>query len=286
MPPTFFGPIFIHIEKSFEAYYYFFSTLLKLEPKLSNIVAVGTDGEQAIIKALRAVFGDSFISLRCFIHMKDNIKRKLTELLLPDKIKDEIIKDIFGFQQDALYVKGILDSESVAIFDVRFSLLKSKWDRPEQSVHPKRIPQVHEWIHRYETMVMKDPMIASVREAAGFGSPPEHYTTNRNECMNNVAKAHVDYHAQIKLVNNMYNLVEEQLKEVEKAVIGMGEYQFKLAYTHLEVSSSKWFSMSTVSRSRSLSVSPECCGITTVSAELLEATWKKAEKLLSTCGSI
>jgi len=103
----------------------FFSTLLKLEPKLSNIVAVGTDGELAIIKALRAVFGDSFISFRCFIHMKDNIKHKL-KFLLPDKIKDEIIKDIFGFQQGALYVKGILDSESVAIFDARFSLLKSK----------------------------------------------------------------------------------------------------------------------------------------------------------------
>lgn len=104
----------------------FLYTLLKLEPKLSNIVAVGTAGEQAIIKVLRAVFGDSFISLRCFIHMKDNIKRKLAELQLPDKIKDEIIKDVFGFQQGALYVKGILESESVAIFDVRFLLLKTR----------------------------------------------------------------------------------------------------------------------------------------------------------------
>ena len=33
-------------------------------------------------------------------------------------------------------------------------------------------------------------------------------------------------------------------------------------------------------------MSPECCGITTVSAEHLEATWKKAEKPLSTPGSI
>jgi len=40
-------------------------------------------------------------------------------------------------------------------------------------VHPKRIPQVHEWIHRNETMVMKDSMIVSVCEAAGLGSPIE-----------------------------------------------------------------------------------------------------------------
>ena len=41
--PTFSGPMFIHTEKNFESYHYFFSTLLKMEPKLANIIAVGTD---------------------------------------------------------------------------------------------------------------------------------------------------------------------------------------------------------------------------------------------------
>jgi len=61
----------------------------------------------------------------------------------------------------------------------------------------------------------------------------------KNESMNNVAKAHVDYckstWVELELVNNMYDLVTEQMKEVGEAVIGMGEYQFKLAYSHLEV---------------------------------------------------
>jgi len=39
------------------------------------------------------------------------------------------------------------------------------------------------------------------------------------------------------------------MKEVEKAVIGMGEY---FAYSHLEVPSSKWFSMSSDQRKRHL----------------------------------
>ena len=55
--------------------------------------------------------------------MKDNIRRKLTDLLLPEQIRESIIKDIFGFQQGAHFVKGLLDSSSPADFDRRLSLL-------------------------------------------------------------------------------------------------------------------------------------------------------------------
>ena len=58
-------------------------------------------------------------------------------------------------------------------------------------------------------------MIASVREAAGMGSPPLAYMTNRNESMNDVVKAYADYQ---QVADNMFNLVETQYKEVEKFV--------------------------------------------------------------------
>ena len=48
--------MFVHTEKNYDAYYSFFSTLVKLEPGIRNVIAVGTDGEQALVKALRAVF--------------------------------------------------------------------------------------------------------------------------------------------------------------------------------------------------------------------------------------
>ena len=63
--------------------------------------------------------------------MKDNIRRKLTDLLLPEQIRESIIKDIFGFQQGAHFVKGLLDSSSPADFDRRLSLLKAKWEEIE-----------------------------------------------------------------------------------------------------------------------------------------------------------
>jgi len=84
---------------------------------------------------------------------------------------------------------------------------------------------------------MKKAMIASVQEAAGLGSPPTRYTTNKNEYMNSVTKSYTDYHKSswVQLTNNMHTLIIDQLKEVEKVVIGMGEYQFKPAYRSLEI---------------------------------------------------
>lgn len=111
--PTFLVPcLFILIRAIIILLY--FSTLLKLELKLVNITTVGTDGEQAIEKALKAVFGEKMIHLWCFIHIKDNIRRKLSELLLPEKVREEIIRDIFGHQQGTVYVKGLVDAESPA----------------------------------------------------------------------------------------------------------------------------------------------------------------------------
>jgi len=51
--------------------------------------------------------------------------------------------------------------------------------------------------------------------------------------MNNVAKAYVNYCKAnwMELVNNMHEFITEQIKEVEKAVIDMGEYIFKPAYS-------------------------------------------------------
>ncbi len=65
--------------------------------------------------------------------------------------------------------------------------------------------------------------------------------------MNNVAKLHADYQKSswVQLTNNMFELVVAQSNEVEKAVIGMGEYRFKAAYRSI---TDKWFVMSSEQR--------------------------------------
>ena len=49
-----------------------------LDPHEAGAIrAVGRDGEQALVNAVLAVFLEGLVHLRCFIHMKDNICRKL-----------------------------------------------------------------------------------------------------------------------------------------------------------------------------------------------------------------
>ena len=246
----------MHTEKNYESYHYFFSTLVKLESRITDIVAVGTDGETAIVQALKATLHGNTIYLGCFLHMK-NIKRKLMDLFIPENVSQEIIKDLlilFGVQQGTDYIKGAVDSLNAMEFDTCLHGLKTKWDHFECSVHLDRHTLFYEWFIKNESDVMKTSMIACVRESAGLGSPLLPYTTNRNESMNKVVKSYADHQKVnwVQLTDNMFDLINVQLKEVEKAIIGMGEYRFKPAYKCLEVASNKWFSMSSHRREKHL----------------------------------
>ena len=75
--PTFLGLVFVHTEKNYESFFLLFSTLVKLESRFNDIIAVGTDGEVAIVQALQANLHGDTVYLRCFIHMRDRIHQKL-----------------------------------------------------------------------------------------------------------------------------------------------------------------------------------------------------------------
>ena len=109
---------------------------MKLESRITDIVAVGTDGETAIVQALKATLHGNTIYLRCFLHMKENIKHKLMDLFIPENVSQEIIKDLFGVQQGTDYIKGAVDLLNAMEFDTCLHGLKTKWDQLECSVHP------------------------------------------------------------------------------------------------------------------------------------------------------
>ena len=58
----------------------------------------------------------------------------------------------------------------------------------------------------------------------------------------------------LKFVDITKELVSEQQREVERAVIGRGKYQIKQQYQHLEVDERKWFSMNTEQRKKHFSL--------------------------------
>ena len=60
--------------------------------------------------------------------MKGNIHWKLTELLLPQSVRECIIRDIFGVQQlGSMYTHGIIDAEVSADFDGRLASIQTKF---------------------------------------------------------------------------------------------------------------------------------------------------------------
>ena len=83
--PIFIGPVLIHTDRKYTTYYYLASQLNKLCPNLEDLIAVGTDGEEALSSAFLSVFPNS-THLLCSLHKRDNITRKLQEFKVDDEI--------------------------------------------------------------------------------------------------------------------------------------------------------------------------------------------------------
>ena len=115
--------------------------------------------------------------------------------------------------------------------------------------------------------VIRDSMLLPVRAKSGLGSPPDHFYTNSSECINNVLKVKVNYKVtELTLfMDKIHQLVEEQQRECEKAVIGCGKYVMLDQYQYLQISEREWFTMTKEKRLQWLmkyndtSVSPLAC---------------------------
>lgn len=311
--PTLIGPIMVHMERTAEVYKHFFTQVVKYCPTLKNIRAVGTDGEQALVNALKEVFGEKCVYLRCFKHFKDDILRKLTSLGFPDSAKRVIINDIFGYSQGDLYIEGLLDSEEEKEFREKLEAVKDKWNELERSSCDRQHPNFHSWIMQYKADVAVSSMLASVRRAAGLGSCPLQYTQNRNESINRLLKDRTDYSkcSWSTLNDILYELVKNQEAEFERTITSSGEYQLLEQYRHLEVTRRVWnqwneerrkaaikclrvcplsrgscISQHQGNSSVSLSVTYQDSGITTLPHSLLESMWNKASHFVNTPGQV
>ena len=140
---------------------YFFAGLLKLEPQLQCLKAYGTDGEEALVKALRAGFPKA-VGLHCFLHKERNLEERLK--LASATVTTEIMRDIFGVQEGEVFSKGLVDAPSKETFDLQLQQLCERWDT--------LVPGFHKWFVDTQACTFCVYMIASIREKAQLGSPP------------------------------------------------------------------------------------------------------------------
>ena len=248
--PVMFGPMFIHQRKTFSTYNFFFSQLVGLKPKLQDIQCFGTDGEKALEEALHTQFKYA-THLRCFLHFRGNIESKLSELGISKASSREFIHDIFG--NPILLEEGLVDADADSL-DAEFESLKSVWNERESSLSNCSQPQFHSWFQTHSLDVVRKCMLRNKRESAGLGSPPDPYYTNDVESKNRVLKHQNSYrpHQLPEFVQSMKSLYEDQKQDIDKAVVGVGEYKLSSPYLSYGVQAKDWFKKSQKQRERIL----------------------------------
>ena len=87
------------------------------------MLAIGTDGEKALVDGFRKNFRFS-IFLRCFIHFRANNKTELSNRGLSIT---SFVEDIFGKQDGDTKNLGLVDCESIEEFDQKLASLKNEW---------------------------------------------------------------------------------------------------------------------------------------------------------------
>ena len=307
--PVMLGPILVHQTKTFRPFHYFASTLIRLNPLLTNLKCFGTDGEPELIKAFHLCFPKA-IHLRCINHLRRNIKDKLRSIGFPQGECKEILHDIFGVQRDDHFEAGLIDAKSEAIFLSALRRLKDRWNNLERSyVSHVSTVQFYDWFSKYKVKDITQCVLPDVRKQAGLDNT-QHFTTNASESINNVIKQEVQWKENKLpvLIEHLKAIVLRHTSELEKAVIGRGEWRFLCPYNYLKVPDAKWFSMSHDARelhmrkvyncplkssansgastsgsltlTTSLSVLVEEVNLESISESTLQGIWKKATNIL------
>ena len=237
--PIVLGPVLVHQTKLFRPFYYFASTLVRLRPSLAGIKCYGTDGEFELIKALTAMF-PSAIHLRCANHLRQNLKQKLTSLNLDQNVQRDIIADIFGRQVGTHSELGLVDAESKGFFWKALANLKERWNNLELSCRPMETPQFYEWFYHHKATDFANCVIREVRRKAGLTNL---FTTNCSESLNHMLKLEFNWKESRlpALITHIKDIVKQQMSELEKAIIGRGEWQFRSCYSGLRVNEQAWF---------------------------------------------
>ena len=86
-------------------------------------------------------------------------------------------------------------------------------------------------------------MLKSVRRKAKLGNPPSYFTTNASESINAVLKNKVDYKKNEfpDFLDKLKGVINEQEKEIERAIIGRGKYEFCEQFKTLQKEEYEWF---------------------------------------------
>jgi hypothetical protein len=93
-------------------------------------------------------------------------------------------------------------------------------------------------------------MLSPVRSFAGLCQPPNQFTTERNESVNNVLKSALSRQKQdmLSVIKTLNDDVNMQNEDITRAIYGVGEYRLAPKYAHLAVDPVEWCRMNHAQR--------------------------------------
>ena len=99
---------------------------------------------------------------------------------------------------------------------------------------------------KYEYDIIKDTMLKPIREKAGLGSPPLQFSTNASKWVNAILKQKVEYmRSELPVfIQKLKQLVFDQRKEFENAVINQGNFRLRDWYKFMIIPQDRWCKMS------------------------------------------
>ena len=297
--PVCIGPGILHKQKLTTSYQTLPLLMTKYRQETAGVLVYGTDGEKNLADAFSNVFQHAQ-HLCCDIHLKDNIKRKLTEYGIVDVLRTEIMNDIFGKEIGKEIEGGLVHCTSAEQFDVCLKSASLKWTKLHENGN-----KFVEYFINSKAEVIRECARSDVQSMCGLGYPPTEYTQNANECMNRVIKADQgptcskQQTALLPYIEKIRSEVKRQHDEQFLAVLGIGQYRLVEAFSFLQVQENNFYRMNdsqkratkreffSVSVSEpqrredqtpkeELSVSSSKSGIISIPFPVLDAMFKKA----------
>lgn len=184
--PVCIGPGILHKQKLLTSYKTLPLLMTKYRRETTDVLVFGTDGEENLYNAMAEVFVNAK-HLRCDIHLKDNVKRKLNDLGIGGIAASEIFFDIFGKGMGNVAEGGLVDCKSTEEFDAALEDAMKNW----KSLHENGAKFCGYFL-KEKADVIRNCCTADIRSMCGLGFPPKVYTQNASECMNRLVKTEDD----------------------------------------------------------------------------------------------
>jgi hypothetical protein len=222
--PLFIGPMFIHGNSDFETFATFFGDLSVKLADCSSSPVLGSDDEKAMRKAMKHVFPTSR-QIVCIRHIKLNVIDYLTSTIGANSDSRRPIVDVlFG-------THGLSLAEDEIAFDQRAS--------DSKDIIKKHAPLFIPYFESRVLPIMKENMLVSVEKRGTVGLQ---WMNNDCESANHILKLAVDWRPKslTELINILHDVVRGHYKDLERSLIGQGQYTLCPEYERFKMHASSY----------------------------------------------